>query len=71
VALGKTSKKAFTVVAVAFAMFVCSTFGFISCLHLKSAPSAAMRQKGLAQPGDASAKTRARVMAPLQALQQG
>jgi hypothetical protein len=35
VSLGKTSNKAFTVHAVAFAMFVSFAFGFFSCLHLE------------------------------------
>jgi hypothetical protein len=65
------SKKVFITVIAAAVMLGCFALGFVSCLHLKSAPSAAMRAEELTTPGDASPAVRSGVLASLHAFQDG
>ena len=64
-------KNAVYVLVAACLMLACFAGGFLSCLHLKAAPSEAMRAQELTTPGDAPAAVRTGVLASLQAFQEG
>ena len=70
-ALRPTGKKIVFAIVAACVMLACFACGFLSGLHLKSAPSGAMRAQELATPGDAPLVVRTGVLASLQAFQDG
>lgn len=70
-ALRPTGKKIAFVIVAACVMLACFACGFLSCLHLKAAPSAAMRAQELTTPGDAAPAVRSGVLAALQGFQDG
>ena len=68
---GLTRKWAFFVVAAALIALGGFGFGFVACLHLKSAVSNEIRQKQLLQAGNAPLAVRAQVLSSLRAFQAG
>ena len=69
--VGLTRKRILSALAVALVMLGSFAFGFVSCLHLKSAASSDLRHQYLLQTGDAPASVRAEVLAALRAFQEG
>jgi hypothetical protein len=70
VTVGLTRKRILLALAVVLLMAGGFAFGFVSCLHLKSAPSGDLRHQYLLQTGDAPASVCAEVLAAVRAFQE-
>ena len=71
VTFGLTRKRIFPALVIALFVSGAFTFGFVSCLHLKSSVSPDIRQQYLLQAGDAPPEVRAAVLAALRDFQEG
>lgn len=69
--VGLTRKRVLSAFVLALLIVGNFTFGFVSCLHLKSVATNDLRQKYLLQGGDASLPVRSEVLTALRTFQDG